>query len=176
MPAPDGPQFTRVYHSSDTPFPVHEIENPRLDKRVRLNPYGNAHPDVIHTGTEQAASTGPLSKRVFMHAYDVPSEHIYPVTFGDEEHIMNEREDSYRKRMFKHSIVKNNIQEGLFETVPGDPLFAVKTNMAIPYRNMAEDHGSLSYMLPKKAINEGKIIYRGVKNTRFPDGGEDADL
>lgn len=170
MPAPDGPQFVRVYHSSNEYAPTHELD-------MRERNYGNAHPDVIHTGTTQAASTGPLANRAYLHAYDVPLEHIYPVTFGDEYHILNEREDSQRKRMFNHNIVKNNIQEGLFETIPGDPKFAIKTNMAIPYRNMAEDHGSISYMLPKKAIKEGKIIYRGVeKRDLGPEYDTDADL
>lgn len=163
MPAPTGPQFQTVFHSSVSQTPPHLVTPNRDD----IEGYDNAHPDVIHAGTRQAALdiTGIHGNRDFIHAYQVPAEHTYPVTFGDEQYLQNEP-DKRNKRDAR--VVSTGEQEGLFETLTGDPELALRTNMAVPYRNMGEDVGSISYMLPKSAINEGKIRYVGVKN-RYDD-------
>jgi hypothetical protein len=42
--------------------------------------------------------------------------------------------------------------EGLWEDIPAQPEDALKWNQAVPYRNRAEDRGSISYILPKRSI------------------------
>lgn len=162
MPRPTGPQFVTVYHASGSDAPVHESPYTSL----RKTDYSNSHDDVIHAGSLEAVSEpGLIGNRKYLHKYDVPVEHTYPVTFGDEDWTLKHPE---REQKVGARLKKENVQEGLFETVSGSPELAVTSNMAVPYRNRAEDIGSLSYMLPKKAINEGNIIYRGVTERNNP--------
>ena len=164
MPAPTGPQFITVYHASNEEQPPHKVTRSMLeDKGHRYIPedYENTDFNVIHAGTMEAASAGHLAFRDFVHEYQIPKTHEYPVTFGDSpEHLPSE--ETYDSGAFKE-FNKNmkGVQEGLFETVSGTPQFAIKTNQAVPYRNTAESPGSISYMIPKKAINDSGIIYKG---------------
>lgn len=158
MPAPTGPQFVTVYHASSNDVPAHMAPYTSINK----TDYSNVHDDVIHAGSLDAITGSQLiGARKFRHAYDVPVEQTYPVTFGDEQKYLDNPD---REQKLGNKIKEKGTQEGLFEATPADPNLAVTTNMAVPYRNRAEGIGSISYMLPKKAINEGKIVYRGVEN------------
>lgn len=163
MPKPTGPQFTRVYHSSFSPFPPHEFDPKEEldDPKQYPESYGNSHIDVIHAGTENASS-GVGRFRKYTHMYDVPSHSMYPVTFGDEDEFLNEQSfDQERAKIFNSSM--KGAQPGLFEETSAEPEFALKTNKVIPYRNRVEDPGSISYMIPKNAINPKGVIYVGKK-------------
>lgn len=146
MPAPDGPQFVTMYHASFKAKPPHD---PFVNNV--LEDYTNAHPDVIHMGSLTAANS---FKRRYIHEYRVPVEHVYPVTFGDEdEFIYNETHRDEQGVPTEFGAVMKGKQPGLFETMAGYPELALKSKMAVPYRNMTrEDMGGISYMVPKSLI------------------------
>lgn len=176
MPAPTGPQFVTVYHSSDRMTPPHEVTYSRNETGTDWQPgatieQDNRDPKIIHAGTEE--STKGFS-RPYTHVYEIPVEHQYPVTFGDapEMTFRDDRESfdpetglpqssgsfisPYQQRL-------RGVQQGLFESTPGDPKLAIRTNMAVPYRNKGEDMGSISWMIPKDAVRSGRIRYAGLK-------------
>lgn len=160
MPAPDGPQWVTVYHAStshEEPHRMLEDWEPGLEK------YSNAHYNVLHMGTEESMKHPFLANKRFMHKYSIPDSHIYPVTFGDEGHLMRRqaREDRAGGAT-PFSRAMKGVQPGLFETVSGDPELALSSGMAVPYRNMAEGVGEISYMMPKSLIHSGVGKYHGI--------------
>lgn len=174
MPAPNGPQFTRVYHRSYDEVPPHRVTR---DSEIYESDEVNTHPDVIHAGTIEAANAvQDAYSRDWVHEYDIPVSHQYPVTFGDSfdmtfgpehEHYNYHPMSTFNERM-------SGVQPGLFESVSGDPFTAIRSNMAVPYRNRGEDVGSISWMLPKRAINEDNIRYVGTRRAK-PDDYVDED-
>lgn len=176
MPKPDGPQFVTVFHSSEDAVPPHEVHygstNTDWKKGASLEEE-NRHPRVIHAGTE--ASTEGF-KRPYTHVYEIPVEHQYPVTFGDAPRMTFDDESETFDRKTGEPVSKNfvgeyqqrlrGVQQGLFESIPGDPELAVRTEMAVPYRNKGEDKGSISWMVPKSAIRSGNIRYKGLKESQ----------
>jgi hypothetical protein len=132
----------RVFHSSRRSDPPHEL--PYWASGVQ----GNNHPDIIHAGTRQAATE--RRGRDFLHIYEITPGEEYPVTFGDEDTESNTYESPVMATKLRGT------QPGLFETISGNPDIAIKSNRAVPYRNAAEDKGSVSYMIPKGAI--GKTV------------------
>lgn len=191
MTKPLGEQFVRVYHLSRGGDPPHE-ETPdyimRESYRKQTEKHGtnypivsNLHPEVIHAGT-RAAALETSGERPYLHMYDIPVNAQYPVTFGDSPGMTFADEDerfdteegtphetgharTFQKRM-------RGVQQGIFETVPGDPHLAVRSNMAVPYRNKGEDEGSISWMIPKEAVKSGRIKYAGLD----PDYISEAEL
>ena len=149
MPAPEGPQFVTMYHASHNPTPPHD---PFVNNE--LEHYTNADPDVIHMGSLTAANS---FRRRYIHEYRVPAEHVYPVTFGDEDEFIDEEDwKSAEGIPTEFGTVMKGKQTGLFETMPGYPELALKSKMAVPYRNMTkEDMGGISYMVPKSLIRRG---------------------
>lgn len=141
----------RVYHSSFSATPPH-----RRDTKMGLQHFGNVHPDIIHAGTMQAAKDIG-EDRPFIHMYDIPAHEAYPVTFGDEGTEREKENPTFVANM-------RGVQPGLFETISGEPSVALKSNRAVPYRNRAEDKGSISYMIPKKSIGK-TVFYAGVDTT-----------
>lgn len=175
MEKPLGPQFVRVYHSSHEVVPPHRVNaqhGPDHDFGM-----ANTHEDIIHAGTMKAAqeiaegigSGENRNKRQFIHVYDIPSEHQYPYTFGDDFDLTFSPEDEDRfpnaSRVPEFKEKMKGTQPELFESVTGTPDIALKSNKAVPYRNRGEDIGSISWMMPKSAIREGKIRYAGVRTT-----------
>lgn len=156
MPAPDGPQWMDVFHSSYSHVPPHLMDY------EEMNYYTNAHPEVIHMGSSETMTALPLRARPYVHTYSVPTSHLYPVTFGDEQQFLD-RDDPDWPSPFNR--VMRGVQEGLFETVPGEPSLALKSRTVVPYRNREESPGSLSYMVPKKLIASGDVKYKGVSPT-----------
>jgi hypothetical protein len=161
MPAPDGPQFITVFHASYHEKPPH-LKN--LIRTSRNEDQTNAHPDVLHVGSQEVVD-GSFKNRQYIHKYDVPVDSTYGITFGDEERFLK---DSYAQSRVDAALDGTGTQEGLFERTPADPAFALKTKMAVPYRNSVEGAGSISYMVPKELINNGTVLYRGV-TSRPPD-------
>lgn len=181
MTKPLGPQFVTVYHASEQETPPHEVEASEKLKSRYKHTVGkfpenypvssNVHPDVIHGGTEQSASE---FARLYTHVYEIPVEKQYPVAFGDAPQMTfsDEREEfdpstgNPVMRGFPKDYQQNmrGVQPGLFESIPGDPRLALKSQMAVPYRNKGEDPGSISWMIPKSVIKEGGIRYVGLKD------------
>lgn len=174
MPKPTGPQFLRVYHSSWSGIPPHRVNA----KHGPDHDFGmaNTHPEIIHAGTERAASDIEgmfASRRPYIHMYDIPAHMQHSVVYGDDfdNTFFPEEEDDprstineYRTKEFKEKM--SGIQEGLFETITGTPDVPLKSNQAVPYRNKVEDIGSISWMIPKSAINPRGIRYAGFKKQK----------
>lgn len=179
MTKPLGEQFIRVYHSSASSTPPHKTSASKMRRSIykdRRKRYGdrfpevsNTHPDVIHAGTETAARGFGYE---YMHAYDIPVTAQYPVAFGDapemtfhdEEERFDFEEGTPEETGYPRTFQKNmrGVQQSLFETTPGDPHLAVRTRMAVPYRNKGEDEGSISWMIPKRGVKKGGIKYAGL--------------
>jgi len=177
MATPDGPQFIRVVHSSRSNQPPHEIEYPdraAIERRMADNPLTNQHPDIIHAGTEESAEAKSSGLRPFHHEYEIELSEAYPVTFGDEEFSSNrentvDKVNHWEPNNFRESM--QGVQPGLFETIVGTPDIALKSNRAVPYRNLVEDAGGISYMIPKGAVGKG-VRYVGVKTVKNDYGIE----
>jgi len=161
MPVPDGPQFIKVFHSSRIADPPHEVEHPDpawLIRRAEINTRpSNQHPDIIHAGEEKAAREVGGGVRPFIHEYEIDSKEVFPITYGDEVESID---PDYETPGFEEKM--RGVQPGLFETVPGTPDIALKSNRAVPYRNLVEGEGTISYMIPKGAIGKS-VRYVGVK-------------
>ena len=163
MPAPDGPQFIRLFHSSRSDLPPHEVEHPDKEFLIKnAEPYTNQHPDIIHVGTRKSAED--ISKhRSFLHEYEIDLHEAYPTTFGDERSGNDNTVDAIKlpeTEKFKERM--SGVQPSLFETISGTPDIAIKSNRAVPYRNELEDEGSVSFMIPKGAVGKG-VRYVGAK-------------
>lgn len=158
----------RVFHKSFSPIPPHEV-GPLKSQRM-MEEYGNAHPDVIHMGTESSMPE-VSGNRQYLHEYELPEHLVYPVTFGDEDEEIKYEDRSIAsgedpsKTIYGIALAKKGIkQEGLFETIQGEPEFAIKTKTAVPYRNRVEGRGEISYMVPKDIIKSGDVRHVGVRN------------
>lgn len=149
--------FVEVFHSSDSPTPPHLREADPRALHEYIHGSGNIHPDVIHAGTLESALDRNYQENrgntSYLHKYKISKSSIHPVTYGDEQEQLD-----YPPTRFKEAMV--GVPEGLWEDIPGDPADALKWHQAVPYRNRAEDSGSISYMLPKKGIKG----VRGAKN------------
>lgn len=154
----------KMYHMSWNAEPPHEK---RLDKPKHAL-RENEHPNVIHMGTRRAALN---QFRTYLHEYEMDTSHADPVVYSDESSMV-ERTESTRN---PHDSIANSWrkamsgkQEGLWETVQPDIKQAASKGTVIPYRNRAEDAGSISYAVPKAAVKSGKVRYVGVTNMEEP--------
>lgn len=157
--------YIKAYHISEQETPPHELDPHSL---LRYSEWDNTHPDVLHMGSRKAAIHIQNSRlyipRNHLHEYEIDPSIVHPVIYGDSQSMLDisrDIEDSKAKNIDKHMA---GIQPELWESIPGDPREAVKTGQVLPYRNFAEDIGSISYMVPKSAIKEGKVRYVGVKD------------
>jgi hypothetical protein len=157
--------YIRVYHSSYSETPPHEYDHPFLSRANSL-PDSNVHKDIIHAGTERSAldlsgieePNRASEPRKWMHSYLVPKASVYPVVFGDES-----LPDARAKEVPSFAKAMRGVQEGLFETMTGTPEMALDYDSVIPYRNRAEDRGSISYMIPKHMVGD-RVIHEGVED------------
>lgn len=176
MPAPEGPQFVRVYHASESWAPPHIMHAPDHIQSSTFRSDTNLHPDVIHAGTSKSSSE---FGRDYVHVYDIPVERQYPVVFADSYTMtftpQTETDVVARNwpNVKQYNARMKGLQPGLFETIEGDPHLAIKSEQAVPYRNRAEDPGSISWMMPKSAIVDDdqpdKIRYIGMSDRRETD-------
>lgn len=150
--------YIKAYHISWDETPPHELF-PGVLQNYREG--DNRHPDVLHMGTREAAMQ---IYRTHLHEYEIDPSALHPVTHGDAEYMKEKIENpAYAvHRDFKKKM--EGEQPELWEDVPGDPREAVRTGQVLPYRNFGEDAGSISYMVPKSAIREGRVRYIGVKD------------
>ena len=145
--------------------PPHEEALDKPEHALR----SNEHPDILHMGTRRAAMT---KHRYFLHEYEMDPSAASPVTFADEPDMVERSEsknnphDPVSKDWQKAMAGK---QEGLWETVQPDLGEAVSKGIVMPYRNRAEDAGSISYAVPKSAIASGAVRYKGVTNLVNPE-------
>lgn len=179
-------EFITVYHGSESSIPPHE--------RSR-RPYwhedasSNTHTELIHAGTYNAAQMRANSSartasryekdadtlnRGFIHAYEVPKS-MLDVTYKDADsfpgpksllYVTYKDADAFPDNMIPAQDLKS--KEGLWEVVHhASPEALIEKNMVTPYRNMFEDIGSISYIIPKRLINSRMVGYTG--STRAKD-------
>lgn len=162
-----GEQWVTMYHASHNRKPPHDrFANNNLEE------YTNSHPNVIHMGSLGAAK---FFNRRYIHKYEVPAEHIYPVTFGDEDAFLADQDwhDSQGSPSEFGTVMKGK-QTGLFETMAGDPQLAIQSKMAVPYRNATpEDLGGISYMVPKSLIHILGAEWTGTIDQNPSEDSED---
>ena len=103
-----GPQFVRVYHASYADTPPH-LQKPSA--RHLWTPDSNVHPDVIHTGSSQAALDILNENRPFIHAYDIEVNHpkVSSVVWGDEKQIIEE--DDIMDEMVRKGTMGQRLKE-----------------------------------------------------------------
>jgi hypothetical protein len=151
-------QKLRVFHMSWHKQPPHTI----IKDIINNFDGNNVHPDVLHMGTELAARH---AYRTHLHEYEIDPDVVDPVTHGDAQYIMD-MVTAHPERRQSKAFVENmrNKQQELWETVPAQPEDALKRNVVLPYRNYAEDIGSISYIVPKHLVTQGKVRHVGVTN------------
>lgn len=169
MPRPTGPQFTDVYHFSNSEVPPHLVGQAsaqiRNSKDVANAPLlaGTTDSPTFHAGTYQAAADRydqiAVMGNGYYHKYRIahhPSV-MHPVTHGDPEYSYMdnpERKGRYPK------------QPQLWETTP-----VPETNdkQVMPYTNAVEDAGSTSYVIPHDLVahndTAAAVQYRGSAKT-----------
>lgn len=146
----------RAFHISWNETPPHELLTSKLQEH---DPKDNKHPDVLHMGSRDAAMQ---IYRTHLHEYEIDPDVVHPLVYGDAQHMMDKLDDpKYYKNKEMNEKMKD-VQPMITETIPADPLQAVKTGEVIPYRNYHEDAGSISYIVPKSAIAAGKVRHVGV--------------
>jgi hypothetical protein len=159
-----GEHIIRVYHSSRSAVPPHSLEvrhadNLRILKKAEgpKHAYNNVHPDLIHAGTEEAAREIGGGTRPFIHMYEVDTREMSPVVYGDAPGLGETQK--FRRRLAGE-------QESLWESVHSTGLETLEHGKVQPYRNRAEDEGSISYMIPKSEISAGRVRYAGRQDLR----------
>lgn len=150
----NGGQMVKMYHISWDDTPPHELE-PRLNSLHMWTPQDNVHPDVLHMGTKRSALQ---IYRTHLHEYEADPSDIDPIVHGDSQIAMSRTGGG--DKYFNKAMA--GVQPSLWESVPGNPYQAIRTGKVLPYRNLVEDAGSISYMVPKDLIKSGKVRYVGV--------------
>lgn len=150
--------YIKAYHISWDETPPHELKPTNVH---RYEEGGNIHPDVLHMGTRDSAMQ---IYRTHLHEYEIDPSVVHPSVYGDAQNVQEKANtpgtDTHRKVLEK----MKGVQPMLTESITGDPREAVRTGMVTPYRNLSEDTGSISYMVPKSAIASGKVRHVGVKD------------
>lgn len=147
----------RAFHISWDDTPPHELR-----PHENLHAYredDNKHPEVLHMGSRDSAMQ---IYRTHLHEYEIDPDVVDPIVYGDAQYVMDKADNPAYATHREMAKNMKGVQPSLFETLPGDPLEAVRTGKVIQYRNYGENAGSISYMVPKSAIREGKVRHVGV--------------
>jgi hypothetical protein len=158
-----GEHIIRVYHAARTETPPHIMRRTYLQEERNNAQWAwdnnlastNVHPDIIHAGTYQSALDirDDRELRSQMHAYDIDTREMSPITYDDSPKM-----DETNK--FKRNMA--GVQQSLWESIPSTGQETLMHGRVQPYRNKAEDAGSISYMIPKSAIGTSRAKYAGV--------------
>ncbi len=165
-----GDHIMRVYHASRDAAPPHEVEPKYAEKQRQFkektkndpNHFGNTHPDIIHAGTLASAHEIGGGTRQFIHMYELDTREASPVVYGDAPGLGETQK-------FKRNLVGE--QESLWESIPSTGMETLEHGKVQPYRNKAEDEGSISYMIPKSEIAKGRVKYVGHNKLRLTSNG-----
>lgn len=147
-------QFTYVIHGSNDATPTHAL--PDSSYPFRVEETENKHPSSFHAGTPKAAGfKGQHSSQSYSHVYKIDRNVVDPLMW---------RDNLYEDERFQQRV--KDIPPMLSESVPytRDMIAAnaeSKTPKAVPYRNMYEDKGSTSFIIPKKLVGKG-VTYLGT--------------
>lgn len=149
-------QFVDVYHANRRVFdlPPHE-----------RTPFGVKGPekDAIFAGTlkssEERMSRVPRGHEYQVHHYRVPQSLMSGEVWGDDFLA-----SGYNRVHDRAGIAGDN--PGLWEGIPVNPGEAAQRNVVTRYRNMVEDEGSISVVMPRHLIASGKIQYMGASTIK----------
>ena len=154
-------QFTYVIHGSQNKVPVHEIPDKQYPA-VPMHSITNIHRSSFHAGTPQAAAdkVSWKSDTTYAHVYRIDRDTIDPLMWKD---TLDYENPPFQKRL-------RGIQPMLSESVEyRSGMIAEnaesKAPKAIPYRNMGEDYGSTSFIIPKNIVGKGVKYLGTVKKT-----------
>lgn len=154
--------YIKAYHISWNDTPPHEVAPSNLQDYQEDE---NVHPEVLHMGTRRAAVQ---IHRTHLHEYEIDPSVLHPVVHGDSEAMRGQSSvEGWRKEKVDKAM--SGIQSELWEDISGNPVDVVRTGQVFPYRNLAEDAGSISFMVPKSAIRSGAVRYRGVTDLTAKD-------
>jgi hypothetical protein len=177
MPRPTGPQFTDVYHFSNSKVPPHLVgqisAHIRNTKDLANAPLlaGTTDSPTFHAGTFQAAADRGDQKAImgrgYYHKYRIANHPsvMHPVTYGDPEYNDSEVGESKFSRNAAHND-RYPTQQQLWETTP---VPEKNDKQVMPYTNAVEDAGSTSYVIPHDLVahndTAAAVQYRGSAKT-----------
>jgi hypothetical protein len=158
MPPPDGPQFRRIIHLSDSGAAPHTVDHDmadiyRNDKTDRK--YTN---EVVFAADE--ADFDVLNKEMYrenVHAYDVPEDMLSVERFGDDDL------EELSGGTYAYPGAGRTSQPELWESIPASRKDAVTRQKVMRFTNSFEAPGKQSYIVPKTIINDGRVRYVGRK-------------
>jgi len=102
----------------------------------------NNHPGVFHVGNKGAAlRRGSIA----LHTYRIPVEHIANEIYRDSFNLSN----------------RDEMVPTLWESFPVSPWKSMREHKVLPYRNLGENIGHVSYVVPKAGV-------RGAINEKHP--------
>ena len=160
--------YIKAYHISWNETPPHELKPDVMHTAVVGR---NVHPDILHMGTRRSAIQ---IHRTHLHEYEIDPTKIDPLVYSDEDQIVKyteQRPMNYKGRDFTNAM--RGKQEGLWESTIPDVHDVVHRGIVTPYRNRGEDPGSISYMVPKSAIQSGAVRYKGFDDlTQIGESGK----
>lgn len=141
-------QFIDVFHASRDPKgrPPHMLNHPTEKGPEK---------DAIFAGSKESAldRTG-MTGRTSIHHYRIPAHLLSGEVYGDDYLT------SGYHRVHERAALKGE-NPGLWEGIPVDPAKAATRNVVTRYRNLREDEGSISVVMPKHLIQGGQIQYVG---------------
>lgn len=204
MPKPDGPQWTRVYHASWEDTPVHEqkaLSRHMWTPDSNFHP-DVIHTGSLQSTLDIMGESRPF---IHAYDIDMSHPSVSPVVWGEENQILEEDNDimdRVRKGTIDEMLSRPStklagtgktliqkqvelakdfndkmvgVQPGLWEETPANAKEAAETRTVLPYRNRREDIGSISFIIPKKAIGpKGPVRFAGVQ-TREQAVSDDLD-
>ena len=177
MPRPNGPQFTDVYHFSNSEVPPHLVGQASAQIRESKDIanasllMGTTDSPIFHAGTYQAAADRYEQKAImgngYYHKYRIANHPsvMHPVVHGDPEYDNPAVGESKFSRNSAHND-RYPTQQQLWETTP---VPETSDKQIMPYTNAVEDAGSTSYVIPHRLVSHNDpaslVQYRGSAKT-----------
>ena len=141
-------QFTYVIHASREETPTHALSD--MDYPRDISADENNHESAFHAGTGKAARVRNLNdETMYHHVYRIDRSVLDPLMWSDNQ----SETPPFRNRL-------RDVQPMLTESVPFtrdliDRNVNSKHPTVTPYRNMVEDRGSTSFIIPKRLVGKG---------------------
>lgn len=157
-------QFTYVIHASNNPDPVHTIRDFDYPLGGVVGNEDNLHESAFHAGTPNAAKARNLNdEAMYHHVYKIDRNVLDPLMWSD---------NAGETPPFRYRL--RDVQPMLTESVPFnrnliDRNVNSKYPTVTPYRNMVEDRGSTSFIIPKKLVGKG-VEFLGTRQVPGTNG------
>jgi hypothetical protein len=182
VPDLNNDQFETVYHSSYDKTPPHMMDiHPNImsdtafagKSREELPDWANREADAFFAGTVTSAADRAQTGRPFMHRYRVPrsamsaelygDDHMYAIdAFISENPEKSKSDRALADRTRAKSLYAKSDQPELWQTTPVSKQEAVGRGTVLRYRNMYEDAGNDSMLIPKSAMRDRGVEFLGT--------------